>query len=166
MGDRLGVAAQDAAAGQPVQEGGRVPPDHLTVGAVLQHHDHGVRGRSRRRHPGARRGRGEEAAVGAGGRAAPWWAAGALQPAVTTAAKPHAAAALRAVLTARRPARARLAVRGAARAAWAASGRALPADRLTVPVFGELAAVMHKEATRAGELVSLPGTHPHSPSPI
>jgi len=37
--------------------------------------------------------------VGAGGRAAPWWAAGALQPAVTTAAKPHAAVALRAVLT-------------------------------------------------------------------
>src|SRR2546428_148478 len=39
-------------------------------------------------------------------------------------------------------------------------GGRVPPDRLTVPVCGELAAVMHKEATRAGELVCLPGNHP------
>jgi hypothetical protein len=81
------------------------------------------------------------------GLAAPWWAAGALQPAVSNAAAAHAVAALRAALTARRPSLARPAVRGAARAARAASGRTLPADRLAVPVLGELAAVVHKEAT-------------------
>jgi hypothetical protein len=36
------------------------------------------------------------------------------------------------------------------------SGGALPADKLAIAVFGKLAAVMHQEAPRAGELVGLP----------
>src|SRR5437763_8883084 len=40
------------------------------------------------------------------------------------------------------------------------SGRALPADKLSLPVLGKLAPVMHQEATRAGELVRLPRDHP------
>src|SRR5215472_6355293 len=40
------------------------------------------------------------------------------------------------------------------------SGRALPADELSLPVLSELAPVMHQEATRAGELVRLPWNHP------
>src|SRR5438067_10096150 len=40
------------------------------------------------------------------------------------------------------------------------SGRALPADQLSLPVLGELAPVMHQEAARAGELVRLPRDHP------
>jgi hypothetical protein len=39
-------------------------------------------------------------------------------------------------------------------------GGALPADRLAAAGVGQLAAVMHKEAARAGELVRLPGDHP------
>src|SRR5215470_3764828 len=68
----------------------------------------------------------------------------ALQLAAGTAARYTSAAA---AFTARRPSLARPAVGGAARAARAASGCTLPADRLTVPVLGELAAVVHKEAT-------------------
>src|SRR5262249_54025958 len=37
---------------------------------------------------------------------------------------------------------------------------ALAADQLAVPLFGKLAPVVHKEATRASELVRLPGDHP------
>src|SRR5215469_1768244 len=40
------------------------------------------------------------------------------------------------------------------------SGRALPADELSLPVLSELAPVMHQEATRTSELVRLPRDHP------
>jgi len=40
------------------------------------------------------------------------------------------------------------------------SGRTLTADRLAIAVFGQLATVMNKEATRTGELVSLPRDDP------
>jgi hypothetical protein len=36
----------------------------------------------------------------------------------------------------------------------------LAADQLAVPLFGKLAPVVHKEATRASELVRLPWDHP------
>src|SRR5579871_1568898 len=99
----------------------------------------------------------------AGGWAPWWWAAGELQPAIK-AAIAHAAAALRAAFTARRPSLTRPAGRGAAdHHEWssvAASGRTLPADRLAVPVLRKLAAVMHQEAARASELVCLTRNHP------
>ncbi len=50
--------------------------------------------------------------------------------------------------------------RGRQPAGTGSSGSALTADQLTVPVFGKLAAVVHKEATRTSELVRLPGDHP------
>ena len=40
------------------------------------------------------------------------------------------------------------------------SGGALAADQLAVSLLGKLAAVVHKEAARAGELVRLPRYHP------
>src|SRR5262249_2988998 len=39
-------------------------------------------------------------------------------------------------------------------------GGTLAADKLTVPVLGKLAAVVHKEAARTSELVRLPRDHP------
>src|SRR4249920_1637165 len=42
----------------------------------------------------------------------------------------------------------------------ARSGRALTADQLAVPVLRQLAAMVHKEAARTGELVSLARDHP------
>src|ERR1700736_274395 len=39
------------------------------------------------------------------------------------------------------------------------SGRALPADKLSLPVLSQLAAVVYQEAARAGELVRLPRDH-------
>src|SRR5882672_6033840 len=40
------------------------------------------------------------------------------------------------------------------------SGRAFAADELAAPLLRKLAAVVHKEATRAGELIRLPRYHP------
>ena len=48
---------------------------------------------------------------------------------------------------------------GALPAGTARSSGALPADQLAVPLFGELAPVMHKETAGAGELVCLPRDH-------
>ncbi len=39
-------------------------------------------------------------------------------------------------------------------------GRALPADKLAIAVFGKLTAVVHEEAPGTGELVSLTRDHP------
>ena len=39
-------------------------------------------------------------------------------------------------------------------------GRALPADKLAIAIFGKLTPVVHKEAPRTRELIRLTGYHP------